>query len=62
MEKTTTAIAMHTPPAAKQSSSAVVCSGVSKNKDSSSGRFPPIENALINIVNNKRLIEAMRDV
>lgn len=34
---------------------------VSSNTNSSSSRFPPIENALTEIVNNKRLEEANRD-
>ncbi|WP_209503751.1 MULTISPECIES: hypothetical protein [unclassified Ruegeria] len=34
---------------------------VSNNTNSSSSRFPPIENALSEIVNNKRLEEANRD-
>ncbi len=62
MIKTATEIAMNQVLAEIKSSGAAVKEELSKTTNSSSGRFPPIEIALMDIVNNKRLEEAKKNV
>ncbi|MDP5219801.1 hypothetical protein Q5Y75_21475 [Ruegeria sp. 2205SS24-7] len=45
-----------------QPSKSALHSGLSKTTNSSSGRFPPIENSLSEIIKNKRLDEAKKNV
>ncbi|WP_050604194.1 hypothetical protein [Ruegeria sp. 6PALISEP08] len=49
-------------PASMRSTSAAVRGELSNTENSSNNRFPPIENALTDIISNKRLDEANRDV
>lgn len=62
MIKTAFEVATHVSPKAMQPSGAAMMGAHSGNTQSSSGRFPPIENALSEIINNKRLEEAKKDV
>jgi hypothetical protein len=48
--------------AVMQTSDKIVVTRLSTTTKSSSGRFPPIENALTEIVKNKRLFEAHNNV
>ncbi len=48
--------------AVMQSSGKIAEERLSPTTKSSSGRFPPIENALIQIIKNKRLSEAQNNV
>ncbi|WP_159090038.1 hypothetical protein [Ruegeria sp. Alg231-54] len=48
--------------AVMQTSDKIVVTRLSTTTKSSSGRFPPIENALTEIVKNKRLFEAQNNV
>ncbi|WP_170560124.1 hypothetical protein [Ruegeria atlantica] len=50
------------PTTVMQTSGKVAEERLSTTTRSSSGRFPPIENALTEIVKNKRLIEAHNNV
>ncbi|NOC43669.1 MULTISPECIES: hypothetical protein [unclassified Ruegeria] len=48
-------------PATMQSSNVAVHGARSNAENSSTNRFPPIENALTDIINNKRLDETNKD-
>ncbi|WP_074738322.1 hypothetical protein [Ruegeria halocynthiae] len=48
--------------AVMQTSGKIAVERLSTTTKSSSSRFPPIENALTEIVNNKRLFEAQKNV
>ncbi|WP_299659366.1 hypothetical protein [uncultured Ruegeria sp.] len=48
--------------AVMQTSGKIAVECLSTTTKSSSGRFPPIENALTEIIRNKRLSEAQNDV
>ncbi|WP_372575136.1 hypothetical protein [Ruegeria jejuensis] len=62
MNKSAIELPMQSTPAAPQPSRIALRNEVPNTTNSSSGRFPPIENSLSEIIKNKRLDEAKKNV